>query len=243
MTQRTIGSNRLIDWEKLDNLPLNTNTELANINAELDTKVDKTTTINWKALNTNITLDKSDIWLSNVENTSDSSKPISTATQDALDLKRNISDSYSQTQTNTLLDWKVDKVSGKWLSTNDYSTAEKNKLAWIEANANNYVLPSDVVQDATYVKTDNNFTNTLKTKLDNIEAWAEVNTLNDVIAWTNITIDKTDPLNPIINSTWWGGWSSTLDWLTDVTITTPSNWQALTYDTATSQWINTTPVW
>jgi hypothetical protein len=42
--------------------------------------------------------------LSNVENTSDLNKPVSTATQNALDLKRNISDSYSQTQTNTLLD-------------------------------------------------------------------------------------------------------------------------------------------
>ncbi len=46
-----------------------------------------------------------------------------------------------------------------------------------------------------------------KTKLDNIEAWAEVNTLNDVTAWSNVTIDKTNPLNPIINATW-GGWGA-----------------------------------
>ena len=32
---------------------------------------------------------------------------------------------------------KVDKVSGKGLSTNDYTTSEKNKLAGIEAGANN----------------------------------------------------------------------------------------------------------
>lgn len=37
---------------------------------------------------------------------------------------------------------KVDKVSGKGLSTNDYSTAEKNKLAGIAAGANNYIHPS-----------------------------------------------------------------------------------------------------
>ena len=37
---------------------------------------------------------------------------------------------------------KVDKVSGKGLSTNDYSTAEKNKLAGIAAGANNYTHPS-----------------------------------------------------------------------------------------------------
>lgn len=36
---------------------------------------------------------------------------------------------------------KVDKVSGKGLSTNDYTTAEKTKLAGIAENANNYSLP------------------------------------------------------------------------------------------------------
>lgn len=37
---------------------------------------------------------------------------------------------------------KVDKEAGKGLSTNDYTTAEKNKLAAIEAGANNYTLPT-----------------------------------------------------------------------------------------------------
>ena len=37
---------------------------------------------------------------------------------------------------------KVDKVDGKGLSTNDYTTDEKNKLAGIEAGANNYTLPN-----------------------------------------------------------------------------------------------------
>ena len=37
---------------------------------------------------------------------------------------------------------KVDKVEGKGLSTNDYTTAEKNKLAGIADNANNYSLPA-----------------------------------------------------------------------------------------------------
>ena len=47
--------------------------------------VPKTTTVNGKALSGNITLDKSDVGLGNVENTSDAEKPISTATQAALD--------------------------------------------------------------------------------------------------------------------------------------------------------------
>ncbi len=63
-----------------------------------------------------ITLTKSDINLGNVDNTSDANKPISTATQTALDLK-------------------VDKVTGKGLSTEDYTTAEKTKLAGL-TNAN-----------------------------------------------------------------------------------------------------------
>lgn len=37
---------------------------------------------------------------------------------------------------------KVNKVVGKGLSTNDYTTPEKNKLAAIEAEANKYVLPA-----------------------------------------------------------------------------------------------------
>ena len=40
------------------------------------------------------------------------------------------------------LSGKVDKVAGKGLSTNDYTTAEKNKLAGIAEGANKYVHPS-----------------------------------------------------------------------------------------------------
>ena len=42
----------------------------------------------------------------------------------------------------TELAGKVDTVSGKQLSTEDYTTAEKTKLSGIEANANNYSLPT-----------------------------------------------------------------------------------------------------
>lgn len=40
------------------------------------------------------------------------------------------------------LSTKVDKADGKGLSANDYTTDEKNKLAAIEENANNYSLPT-----------------------------------------------------------------------------------------------------
>ena len=66
-----------------------------------------------------VTLTKTDVGLGNVDNTSDANKPISTATQAALDLK-------------------VDKVTDKGLSTNDYTTAEKTKLAGLS----NYTPPT-----------------------------------------------------------------------------------------------------
>lgn len=59
---------------------------------------------------------KAQIGLDNVDNTSDINKPISTATQTALDNK-------------------VDKETGKGLSTNDYTTMEKTKLAGIAEGA------------------------------------------------------------------------------------------------------------
>lgn len=46
-----------------------------------------------------------------------------------------LSNYYNKTETNTLLDGKVDKVAGKGLSTNDYTTDEKNKLGGIESGA------------------------------------------------------------------------------------------------------------
>ena len=50
---------------------------------------------------------------------------------------------YAKTEyVNNQLATKVDKVSGKGLSTNDYTTAEKNKLAGIAEHANNYKLPA-----------------------------------------------------------------------------------------------------
>ena len=62
-------------------------------------------------------------------------KSIETNTTDITTLKGNV----QTLQTN--LGNKVDKVTGKGLSTEDYTTTEKNKLAGIEANANNYTLP------------------------------------------------------------------------------------------------------
>lgn len=60
---------------------------------------------------------------------------------------------------NTALGNKVDKVSGKVLSTNDYTTAEKNKLAGIATSANNYNLPAATTSVLGGVKTSTGITN------------------------------------------------------------------------------------
>lgn len=55
----------------------------------------------------------------------------------AIGVEETLNSNITQLQTQ-----KVDKVEGKGLSTNDYTTPEKNKLAAIEAEANKYVLPA-----------------------------------------------------------------------------------------------------
>jgi len=91
---------------------------------------------------------------------------------------------------------KVDVVAGKGLSSNDYTDAEKEKLAAIEEGANKNVTvdwnatygdafirnkPRNLVQDENYVHTDNNLTDALLEKLENIEAGGQVNVQGD---WT-----------------------------------------------------------
>ena len=55
---------------------------------------------------------------------------------------------------------KVDKVIGKQLSTEDYTTEEKTKLSGIDDNANNYTLPKASSSVLGGVKTGSNITNT-----------------------------------------------------------------------------------
>ena len=98
-----------------------------------------------------VTLTKGDVGLSNVDNTSDANKPISTATQTALNNK-------------------VDKITGKGLSTEDYTTAEKTKLAGVETGANNYTHPSThSLSMITETATEKKMTSDERNKLVNIE--------------------------------------------------------------------------
>ena len=124
-------------------------------------------------------LTKADFGLSNVDNTSDADKPISTLQQNALNNK-------------------VDKISGKGLSTNDFTTDEKNKLSFIssgaEVNQNAY---SNVIVNST--------TLSAKTETDSLQ----------LVAGSNVTLTPDSSTNKItISST--GGGGGTVSSLTDL---------------------------
>jgi hypothetical protein len=89
--------------------------------------------------------------LENVDNTSDANKPVSTAVQTALSTK-------------------VDKVTGKELSTNDYSAAEKAKLAAITGtNTGDQDLSAFATTAAVALKVNSaDVTNDLATKVDKV---------------------------------------------------------------------------
>lgn len=85
---------------------------------------------------------------------------------------------YAKTSyVNTQLATKVDKQSGKGLSTNDFTTAEKNKLANISAGANNYSLPlatSDVRGGAKIGYTTNSSNRNYAVQLSNEQMYVNV---------------------------------------------------------------------
>lgn len=78
---------------------------------------------------------------------------IANEVQRATGVEETLNSNITQLQTQ-----KVDKVEGKDLSTNDYTTPEKNKLAAIEAEANKYVLPAATASALGGVKIGSNIT-------------------------------------------------------------------------------------
>ena len=133
-------------------------------------KVDKTTTVNGHPLSDDVTVTKGDVGLGNVDNTSDANKPISTATQTALNGKvdntvevnghplssnvtitkedielgnvNNTSDANKpiSTATQTALNNKVDKVSGS-------SLVEDSKVTAYDSHLENKNNPHEVDKD------------------------------------------------------------------------------------------------
>ena len=118
---------------------------------------------------------------------------------------------YNKTATDDLLDTKVDKVSGKQLSTEDYTTAEKTKLAGIATGAQVNVIESVSVDGTALTITNkgvnvdlsgkvdkvdgkglstNDYTTTEKTKLAGIAEGAQVNVI-ETINWNGSAVTPT----------------------------------------------------
>ena len=120
------------------------------ITAKLDLKVDK---VNGKGLSTNdyTTTEKNklagiatgatktvvDTALSSSSTNPVQNKVVNTAISN---LNTLVGDTAVSTQITNAVANKVDKVSGKGLSTNDYTTAEKNKLSGIDTGANKTIV-------------------------------------------------------------------------------------------------------
>lgn len=131
-------------------------------------------------------------------------------------------DTYTKAEVDTFLSEKVDKVTGKALSTNDYTTAEKTKLSGIEANANNYTHPSShktsIIKEAsalTNLGTVANATqhtinlaidDTFDDKQDNLISGTNIKTINNesILGPGNLTIQGGGTSVDIVTS-----WEST----------------------------------
>lgn len=87
---------------------------------------------------------------------------------------------YNKTETDNLLDTKVDKVIGKGLSTEDYTSEDKTKLANIESEANKTIVEqvtgsstsSVMSQDAVTTQLNNKATTNLYTATLPVSGWS-----------------------------------------------------------------------
>ena len=97
---------------------------------------------------------------------------------------------------NSKMDTKVDKIPNMGLSKNDFTDAYKNTLDTLDL--------SDIVRDPLYVRTENNFSNIYKQKLDNLtndskyiglfDTKAELDAYNTDLTtglWGSVLVDET----------------------------------------------------
>ncbi len=120
------------NWDKIDEKVAMVNNEGKVVNKD-GSPTGEVLSVNDKK--GNVQLGKNDVGLGNVDNVKQASKT---------DFDNHVADNTKHITSTERTTWnnKVDKVTGKGLSTEDYTTAEKNKLSGVEAGANNYTHPS-----------------------------------------------------------------------------------------------------
>lgn len=141
------------------------------------------------------------------------------------------------TSVQTALDNKVDKVTWKGLSTNDYDNTEKANVA---ANTSARHTHSNKSLLDTYTQTEvdladavsKKHTHTNKTILDQIAN----NPVETIVAWANITVSRTGN-SVTINSTW--GWGGGWGWDMYKAVYDPQNIEADAFDRANHTWTQT----
>jgi hypothetical protein len=155
------------------------------------------------------TLTKSDVGLSNVDNTSDANKPVSTATQTALNGKE-----PTITAGTTAQYWRGDK---SWQTLNQdavpdgttnkaYTATDKTKLAGIAtgATANS--------SDATLLNRANHTGTQLTTTISNFDEAVEDKIGTKIVAGTNVTVNYNDTTgDTTISATGGGGGGGAVD--------------------------------
>lgn len=140
-----------------------------------------------------VVLTKADIGLSNVDDTSDIGKPISTAMQTALDDKVNNSQVLTDVPVGAEFTDTTYSVQDGELSEKNFTQTKSDKLDGVEANATSDQTGSEIKSLYEGEANTNAFTDTEKTKLSNIESNAQVNTVESVAGKTGtVTLDKSD---------------------------------------------------
>lgn len=182
------------------------------------------------------TLDKAAVGLSNVDNTSDANKPISSATQTALNAKYDASNPSGYVNSvEAAAAAPVQSVAGKagivLLTKSDVGLSNVDNTS----DANKPI--STATQTALNAKANTSHTHVSSDITDLSEA-IDDRISSTIVAGTNVTVSYDDLANTLTISAAGGGsgGATTLDGLTDVSTPSPSNGQALIYNTSTSQW-------
>lgn len=170
-------------------------------NGEVWEKVDNTDAVSSVAGKTGVVvLDKSDVGLSNVDNTSDVNKPISTATQAALNAKADLN-SPALTGTPTAPTPTVEDNSTRIATTEFVHDALGSIVSGVASVSGSGAITVNNSDPANPVVGLNNATTSAagamsaadKSKLDGIEAGAQVNTVTSVAGKTGaVTVSKSD---------------------------------------------------
>lgn len=233
-TQTASGLMSAADKTKLDSLenyvlPVATSETLGGVKQGNNVTIAEDGTLSVELNNESITIEDATQEKSGLMSATDKTKLDSLSNYDDTEIKQSITtlESTVSQQSTTIesvqtdLSNKVDKETDKGLSTNDYTTTEKEKLANIEENANNYTLPVattdtlggikagsnvSIESDGTLNVTDTTYTNATteadglmskedKVKLDGLDNYDDTEIKSQITTLTSSIENKVDKVS------------------------------------------------